>query len=68
MSGWRLPKAAGWLLLAAASAFALAILAAWARFGFRWVLAWWLALSLSAAHAGWSLTRGQDAERGKPNP
>lgn len=61
MSKLRLPKAAGWLLAVAASLLVLACLVAWIRFGFRPVLAWWLALSLSAAYAGWSLTRDQDA-------
>ena len=48
---------AGWLLFAAALICAVACLAAWFRFGFRWVLAWWLALGLSAAWAGWRVMR-----------
>lgn len=68
MRSFRLPRSAAWMLFAAAVILALAVLAAWLRFGYRWVLAWWLALSLSAAYAGWSLTRDQDAERGGPNP
>lgn len=68
MNAARRLQGAGWLLAAAGLVCALAALAALLRFGFRWVPAWWLALSLSAAYAGWSLTRGRDAERGGPNP
>jgi hypothetical protein len=53
----RLPKQAGHLLCVVACVLALSCLAALVRFGFRPVLAWWLALSLSAAIAGWSLGR-----------
>jgi hypothetical protein len=63
-----LPKPAAWLLCAASGVLSLACLAALIRFGFRWVLAWWLALSLSAALAGWSLAQGRDAGRGGRNP
>lgn len=63
-----IPKPAAWLLCAAGAGLSLACLGALARFGYRWVLAWWLALSLSAAFAGWSLTRDQDADHGGPNP
>jgi membrane protein implicated in regulation of membrane protease activity len=59
-----LPPPAAWLLSLAGGALSLGCLIALVRFGFRWVLAWWLALSLSAAYAGWSLTRDQDADRG----
>jgi hypothetical protein len=64
----RLPKPAAWLLCAVGTGLSLACLWAWLHFGFRWVLAWWLALSLSSAFAGWSLTRDQDAERRGPQP
>jgi hypothetical protein len=60
MSFRPLPRSAAWMLIAAGGALSLACLAAIIRFGFLWVLAWWLALSLSAAYAGWSLTRDQD--------
>ena len=59
-----LPPPAAWLLCLAGGALSLGCLIALVRFGFRWVLAWWLALSLSAAYAGWSLTRDQDADSG----
>jgi len=59
-----LPPPAAWLLGLAGGALSLGCLIALVRFGFRWVLAWWLALSLSAAYAGWSLTRDQDADSG----
>gem|GEM_PF-2984874 len=59
-----LPPSAAWLLCLAGGALSLGCLTALVRFGFRWVLAWWLALSLSAAYAGWSLTRDQDADGG----
>lgn len=53
----RLPKQAGRLLCLAACVLSLVCLAYLVRFGFRPVLAWWLALCLSAAFAGWSLSR-----------
>jgi hypothetical protein len=40
-------------MLALGIVLSLACLVAVLRFGFKWVLAWWLALSLSAAWAGW---------------
>jgi membrane protein implicated in regulation of membrane protease activity len=59
-----LNKPAAWLLCLAGGVLSLGCLTALVRFGFRWVLAWWLVLSLSAAYAGWSLTRDQDAPCG----
>jgi len=47
---WSVPGA--WML-ALGIVLSLACLVAVLRFGFKWVLAWWLALSLSAAWAGW---------------
>jgi membrane protein implicated in regulation of membrane protease activity len=63
-----MPKPAAWFLCAVGSGLSLACLWALLHFGFRWVLALWLALSLAAAFAGWSLTRDQDAKSGGPNP
>ena len=63
-----LPRQAAWFLCAAAGLLCLACVVAMARFGFRWVLAWWLALSLSAALAGWSLAKGGPAGRGGQKP
>lgn len=60
----RLPKTAAWLLCGAAGVSALADAVVLVRFGFRWVPAWWLALSLSAVIAGWSLTRDRPGESG----
>jgi hypothetical protein len=55
----RLPPWAGRLLLGAAGVLSLACLVDWVRFGFRWVLAWWLALGLIAATSAWTLVGGQ---------
>lgn len=59
-----LNKPAAWIFCLAGLVLSLGCITALLRFGFRWVLAWWLVLSLSAAYAGWSLTRDQDATGG----
>jgi membrane protein implicated in regulation of membrane protease activity len=47
-------------MLALGIALSLACLVAVFRFGFKWVLAWWLALSIFAAWSGWRWWRTQD--------
>ena len=66
MNPGRLPRPAAWFLCWAGAGLTLACLWELVRFGFRRVLAYWLALGLSAAFAGWLLASGPDAGRGGP--
>jgi membrane protein implicated in regulation of membrane protease activity len=59
---WLAPGA--WML-ALGAALSLACLVALLRFGFMWVLAWWLALSVSAAWSGWRWWR-QEIQTAQP--
>ncbi len=51
--------APGAWMLALGVALSLACLAALLRFGFKWVLAWWLALTVLTAWSGWRWWRQQ---------
>ena len=56
-NAWMSPGA--WML-ALGTALSLACLVAVMRFGFKWVLAWWLTLSIFVAWSGWRWWRTQD--------
>lgn len=53
-------------MLALGVALSLACLVAVFRFGFKWVLAWWLALSIFVAWSGfrWWQQSDEDANKG----
>ena len=61
---WNAPGA--WML-ALGTALSLACLVALSRYGFEWVLAWWLALTVSVAWSGWRWWRQEDRSIHKEN-